>query len=149
MRFAATAEVTAAPEAVWAVLMDVERWPEWTASVRGARLLTPGPLAVGSEVWLDQPRLRPATWRVTELDAPRSFVWVSTSGGVRSTADHRLVPLADDRVRIEVSLDQSGALAPLVGLLYGKLIRRYLRMEADGLTRRCAGEGPVRLGDRD
>lgn len=140
MRYEVSGEVAAAPETVWSVLMDVERWPEWTESVRAVRLLTPGPLAVGSEVRLTQPRLRPATWRVTRLEPLQSFAWTSTSGGVRSVADHRLTPLADNRVRVDLSIEQSGALAPLIGLLFGGLIRRYLRMESDGLARRCARE---------
>jgi uncharacterized protein YndB with AHSA1/START domain len=32
-RFSITAGIPAAPVRVWAVLADVERWPEWTPSV--------------------------------------------------------------------------------------------------------------------
>ncbi|MEV0152444.1 SRPBCC family protein [Micromonospora sp. NPDC050686] len=137
MRFEATTEVAAPQESIWAVTVDVERWPEWTASVRRAERLDSGPFAVGSAARVEQPRLRPAVWRVTELAAPTYFRWVSGSPGVRTVAEHRLVPLPDGRVRVLLSVAQTGPLAPLVGRLGGNLVRRYLRTEADGLKRRC------------
>ncbi|MBY8871228.1 SRPBCC family protein [Micromonospora sp. PLK6-60] len=137
MRFEATTEVTAPQELVWDVTTDVERWPEWTESVRRAERLDSGPFAVGAAARLEQPRLRPAVWRVTELVAPAYFRWVSRSPGVRTLAEHRLEPLPDGRVRVVLSVAQTGLLAPLVGRLGGDLMRRYLRMEADGLKRRC------------
>ncbi|MGS2614463.1 SRPBCC family protein [Micromonospora sp. LZ34] len=137
MRFTAGTEVAAEAGLVWAVLVDVERWPEWTASVRRARRLEPGPLAVGATVRLEQPKLRPAVWRVTELTEGLSFTWVSTAPGVRSRAEHRLVPLPGGRTGLELTVQQSGPLAWPVGWLYGDLTRRYLRLEADGLRRRC------------
>ncbi|MGW5556721.1 SRPBCC family protein [Micromonospora sp. NPDC003944] len=137
MRFEADTEITADAEQVWAVLVDVPRWPEWTASVTGAERGEPGPLAVGATARLTQPRLRPAVWRVTELTERREFVWVSEAPGVRTTGEHRLVPLSDGRTRVELAIDQSGPLAGLIGRLYAGLFRRYVRMEADGLRRRC------------
>lgn len=76
-------------------------------------------------------------WRVTELTGQREFVWVSDTPGVRTTAEHRLLPLPDGRTRVELAVSQSGPLAGLIGWLYGGLLRRYVRMEADGLRRRC------------
>ncbi|WBC14764.1 SRPBCC family protein [Micromonospora sp. WMMA1998] len=137
MRFVESVEIAADVDQVWAVQSDVERWPEWTPSVTAARRLEPGPLALGSTTRLTQPRLRPAVWRVTEIDPPYAFVWESASPGVRSRGEHRLVRLADGRTRAELTLTQSGPLAGLVGLLGGSTMRRYLRQEADGLRRRC------------
>ncbi|SCL22347.1 Polyketide cyclase / dehydrase and lipid transport [Micromonospora rhizosphaerae] len=137
MRFEKTTEIAADPDLVWAVQSDIDRWPEWTPSVRRAQRLEPGPLAVGSTARLEQPRLRPTVWRVTELEAGRGFVWVSRSPGVRSTGEHWIVPLPDGGVRVELALDLSGPLGPLLGWLYGDLVRRYIGMEADGLKRRC------------
>ncbi|MCM0677463.1 SRPBCC family protein [Micromonospora phytophila] len=137
MRFEAGTELAADAERVWTVLVDVERWPEWTASVRRARRLEPGPLVVGATARLEQPKLRPAVWRVTELTGGCAFTWVSVSPGVRTRAEHRVLPLPDGRSRVELVVEQSGPLAGVVGWLYGDLTRRYLRMEADGLRRRC------------
>lgn len=137
MRCVASVEIAADIERVWTVQTDVDRWPEWTPSVTAARRLESGPLVLGSTARLEQPRLRPAVWRVTEIDPPSVFVWESTSPGVRSRGEHRLVPLADGRTRAELALTQSGLLAGLVGLLFGSTVRGYLRQEADGLRRRC------------
>ncbi|MEU5939993.1 SRPBCC family protein [Micromonospora sp. NPDC047548] len=137
MRFETSTEITADIDRVWAVQTDVERWPEWTASVRAVRRLDSGPFTLGSAARLEQPRLRPAVWRVTEIDPPRFFAWESNSPGVRSRGEHRIVPLPDGRVRVELVVVQTGPLAPLVGWLGGRGLRRYLRLEADGLRSRC------------
>ncbi|MCX4385878.1 SRPBCC family protein [Micromonospora peucetia] len=137
MRFEAGTEVAAEAGQVWAVLVDVERWSEWTPSVRRAARRERGPLAVGATARLEQPKLRPAVWRVTELTEGRSFSWESRSPGVRSLGEHRVLSLPDGRSRVELAVTQSGPLAGPVGWLYGDLLRRYLRMEADGLRRRC------------
>lgn len=138
MRFVEVTEVAADIDRVWAVQTDIERWPEWTASVRSAVRCEDGPFILGSSAWLEQPWLRPALWRVTEIDPPRFFAWESRSPGVRSRGEHRLTPLPDGRVRVELVVVQTGPLAGLTGLLGGRGLRRYLRMEADGLRRRCA-----------
>ncbi|MET8349229.1 MULTISPECIES: SRPBCC family protein [unclassified Micromonospora] len=137
MRFEAGTEIAADPQRVWAVLVDVQRWPEWTASVRQAQRGEPGPLTVGATVRLDQPKLRPAVWRVTELTEDHAFTWISDTPGVRTRAEHRLLPLPGRPTRVELAITQSGPLAMPVGWLYGGLLRRYLRLEADGLRRRC------------
>ncbi|MEU7802364.1 SRPBCC family protein [Micromonospora arborensis] len=136
MRFEAATEIAADVEQVWAVLVDVPQWPEWTSSVTRAERGEPGPLAVGATARLTQPKLRPAVWRVTELTEQREFIWVSDTPGVRTTAEHRLLPLPDGRTRVELAMSQSGMLAGLIGRLYGELFRRYLRLEADGLRSR-------------
>ncbi|MFG1651387.1 SRPBCC family protein [Micromonospora sp. NPDC049275] len=137
MRFETGTEIAADVEQVWAVLVDVARWPEWTASVRRAERGESGPLALGATARLTQPKLRPAVWRVTELTEGREFTWVSDTPGVHTRGEHRLLPLPDGRTRVELAIDQSGPLAGLIGRLYGGLLRRYLRLEADGLRARA------------
>ncbi|MGC4854783.1 hypothetical protein ACLQ24_15670 [Micromonospora sp. DT4] len=48
-----------------------------------------------------------------------------------------MLPLPGGRTRVEAAVDQAGPLAGLIGLLYGGLLSRYVRLEADGLRRRC------------
>jgi uncharacterized membrane protein len=130
-------DIAAPPDRVWAVMSDVERWPEWTASVRNVERLDPGPFAVGSRARVRQPRLPAATWTVTALEPGRSFEWQSPAPGLRSVGRHRVDGVGDGASRVTLSLIWSGPLTPVVRLLYGNLSRRYVEMEAQGLKRRC------------
>ncbi|TQS41933.1 SRPBCC family protein [Cryptosporangium phraense] len=95
------------------------------------------PLQVGSEADVRQPGLRPARWRVTELTPGRALVWQSTTSGVTSIGSHVVSPRSGGS-RLELRIRQSGRLAGLVGLLYGRKVRRYLEREAEGF--RAAAE---------
>ncbi|MFF0173453.1 SRPBCC family protein [Micromonospora profundi] len=136
MRFEAGTDIAADAKRVWEVLVDVQRWPEWTASASRVERGEQGPLAVGATARLTQPKLRPAVWRVTELTEGRSFTWVSDTPGVHTSGEHLLSPLPGGGTRVELAIVQSGPLAGPVGLLYGGLLRRYLRLETEGLKRR-------------
>jgi uncharacterized membrane protein len=129
-----TIEIGAPPDVVWEVLRDVESWPRWTASMTSVELVTDGPLREGSVAKVKQPKLPLATFVVDGYDEGRSFSWTASASGVTSTGDHR-VEAAPEGSRATVVLHQSGALAGFVGLAYAKLIRRYVRMEAEGLKR--------------
>lgn len=71
--FAIAVEISAPPDRVWAVMSDIEAWPEWTPTVTRVELLDPGPLAVGQRARVLQPRLPAAVWRITALGPGRSF----------------------------------------------------------------------------
>ncbi len=57
---------------VWEVVREVERWPEGAPTVTSVRRLDDGPLAVGSRVPVEHPRI-PTEYVVTELKPGRSF----------------------------------------------------------------------------
>ena len=127
-------EVAAGADAVWRVIQDVERWPEWTPTMRSVKWTNTNsaPLAVGSEARVHQPGLAPATWRVTAVEPGRSFVWESTVLGVTTVAEHEVLPAGSGSTLV-LRLRQRGALAGVVGALYGRKTRRYLSQEANGL----------------
>lgn len=134
-RFTIGVDIPAPPDRVWAVMADVERWPEWTSSVTEVRRLDRGPLVVGSRARIRQPRLLPATWEVTELVQGRRFTWVTRSPGVRVTAEHEVVP-AGAGSRATLSVRFAGPLGLLVARVTRRLNQRYLQLEADGLHAR-------------
>jgi uncharacterized membrane protein len=136
-------EIEAPPEVVWAVMRDVERWPEWTPTVTSIKLPDSGPLQVGSRAIIRQPKLPTAKWSVTELDAPsRSFTWVSPGPGVRVIARH-WVEARGAGSQATLSLRFAGALARIFAYLTRGLNDRYLALEANGLKLRSES-GAVR-----
>lgn len=137
MAYETSIEVGAAPERVWAVLTDVERWPEWTASMQRVKTQDDSRLAVGSKVRIKQPRVPAVTWEVTELVPERSFTWTATSPGLKTVAEHRITPLGSSAVEVHLGIRRSGPLAHLVSALAAGLTRRYVAMEAQGLKQRC------------
>lgn len=137
MRVETTVDIDAPAERVWEVMADVERWPEWTASVVRAERLDDGPLRLGSRARLKQPRFPPVLWEVTELEPGRSFAWTAKNVGLTSVGRHRVVARRDGGATVTLTLEQEGPLAPLLALLTAKLTRRYVDTEAQGLKRRC------------
>jgi uncharacterized membrane protein len=133
--FSLTVDIRATPQRVWAVLSDVEGWPDWTASVRSVDRLDAGPLAVGSRARIRQPKLLPAVWRITSIEKGRSFTWVTRSPGLSVTAHHG-VEATPDGSRVTLSIRFDGLLAPLVAVLTHRLNNRYLGLEGAGLKRR-------------
>ena len=94
-----------------------------------------GPFAVGSTARVCQPRLRPAVWRVTELEDGRNFTWSTRSPGLRMSAGHLIEPQGTGS-RVTLSFELSGFMARAVSWLYGSLIERYMTTESQGLKRR-------------
>ena len=124
--------IDAPADIVWLVLSDVERWPDWTASVRSVRLLDP-PLAVGSRVHIRQPKLPAVTWHVTHVDPGRSFTWRSRSPGADAHGRHTVIDNGDGSATAVVGITQTGPVGTLVALLARRLTKRYVALEAVGL----------------
>ena len=122
---------------VWEVLTDVERWPEWAATVTSVTRLDEGPLMVSSRARVEQPKLPPTEYVVTELAPAKSFTWVATSPGVRTIARHHVEALPRSGTRVRLSVEQAGPLGKVMGRLFFKgLTKRYLAAEAAGLKTR-------------
>jgi len=132
-------DVGAPPDRVWDVLVDVERWPEWTESVSIVRVLDAAPLAVGSRVEVSQPRIPTGTYTVTKLAPGRAFVWEQRQPGSTVAAHHDCTPLPGGGTRVELRVVMTGPLGAVVGRLYCGLTRRYLAMEAAALEARAEG----------
>ncbi|WP_374970005.1 SRPBCC family protein [Terrabacter sp. BE26] len=125
-------DVDAPAARVWAVLRDVERWPEWTSSFRSVTLLDPA-LGEGARVRADQPRIPTTVWTVTHLAEGREFTWEASGPGLRTVGRHVVESTGDGRCRVTLSITQSGWAGALVGRAYRSLTDRYLATEAAGL----------------
>jgi len=134
--FSITVDIPAPPPIVWSVMSDVDRWPEWTASIKRVKCLSPGPLQVGSRFRVHQPKLPPAFWRVTELNSGSDFTWISIAPGLRVTARHAVEPIAMG-CRATLSISYEGWFGAWLARWVGRLNDRYLAMEADGLKTRA------------
>lgn len=132
MHFETSVDIDAPPETVWKLLKDVERWPDMTASMDRVELLDE-PFTLGSRARVHQPKLPAAVWTVTAFDDTRTFTWESRSTGVTTTGAHEIVATPDGGSTVRLTLDQKGPLAPVFALLAGRLTRRYVTMEAQGL----------------
>ena len=128
-RFEHATTISAPPERVWEILVDVERWPARIPTVDRVERLDDGPLAVGARTRLAQPKLPDKVWTVTELTAGTAFTWTSGSTGVRVTASHVIEP-SPEGSRLTLSIDIAGWLAPVGWLMTRSLTQRYVETEA-------------------
>ncbi len=140
MEQSTTVDIAASPERVWEVLVDVERWSEWTETVTWVRRLDEGPLRPGSRAKINQPKIPETEYVVTELEPGQSFTWVATGPGVLTTARHSIEPLPGGSSRVRLSVEQEGWLGSLMGRFYRGLTDRYLANEAAGLKAACEGD---------
>ncbi len=139
MEFSVTTDVDASPDIVFAVMTDIERWPEWTPTVTRVERLdgASGPLSMGSRLKIVQPKVPPADWTVIALEPGHGFRIMSRSPGATVEANHWAKPLdGGRRSRVTLSVTFSGWLGKIIGRLMRGLNERYIAQEAAGLKRR-------------
>ena len=95
-RFHVSRTIDAPAQAVWDVLVDLDRWPAWGPSVRDATIDDDG-LRLGSTGMVTTAVGVRLPYRVTSFVPGQSWSW--TVGGVPAT-DHVVEPLGDDRCRL-------------------------------------------------
>lgn len=136
----ASAHSGAAPERLWSVASDVQRWGDRLSTVSSVEPLgAAGAMDVGSRFLVRQPGLPKAVWEVTDVQPGRSFTWVSTSPGIRSEAVHAVTDDGDGS-RLDLSLEWSGPLARVLERLIGRKALGMVETEAETFAR-LAGQG--------
>ena len=138
MRYRVVVPIDAPAEVAWRVLADLERWPTWTDSMTTVERVGTGVLAPGLRVKVKQPKMRQAEFEVTAVEVGRSFRWVSEGPGITSTATHEIATTSDHRSEVTLTFEMTGWLGGITGALFGRLIRRYVQMEANGLAEASA-----------
>ncbi len=135
--YRAQIDIDAPVERVWDVLIDVERWPDWSPTMTSVKRLETGLFRPGSSARIKQPRLPEAVWRVSALVPQTSFIWSTRSRGVTTVARHTVAERAEGGTRVGLAIDQSGPLSLLAKVFFSRLTKRYLQEEAQGLKERC------------
>ena len=136
--YEASTSITANAEVVWRVLSEVSRWPEWLPTVSTVEPLDGKVLSIGSRFVVYQPKLRPATWVVTEL-AERRFVWVARSPGLVMVAAHTVTQRSSATSEVILRFSFNGLLGGIIGRVFRSVTQNYLAQEASALKQRVEG----------
>ena len=137
-------DIKVSPARVWAVMLDVEHWPEWTTSVTRVQRMDIGPLTLGSRTRIWQPGLMPAVWQVTSLDEKRRiFAWTAHPFGIKIVGHHQVDPLGLTS-RVTLSLNYAGPLGSVMARAYRDVNWDYITREGNGLRKRCEAIVPSR-----
>ncbi len=134
--------IAAPPEKVWEQFADVEGWPSWIPTFRGARWSE-------GEAWTDGARLRmtmglgPATLGVdvtiVNVDLPHSIAWTGRRFGVTSIHTWTFTPDRDGTIMTseEVFDGPAPQLLGVTGL--SPMISRITEYWMDSLQKRVEG----------
>ena len=107
-------EIAAPAATVWAVYSDVERWPEWTASIERLEALDGPGLAVGKRFAIKQPRLPRLVWKISQFEPGAAWTWQQGPPGGLTLGVHEVFPLGPERTLVRQRIDQRGPIGTLV-----------------------------------
>lgn len=129
--FQCSTDIAAAPETIWALLTDADRYPEWNSTVHAID----GEIAPGRmlAVYTTATPGRGFPLKVTVFEPARHMVWVGELplGLFRGTRTFTLTPSAGGLVRFEMVEAFSGPLAPVITRMIPDLQPQFDRFAAD------------------
>jgi uncharacterized protein YndB with AHSA1/START domain len=125
------AETAVSPEAVWAVLRDLDQWPRWDTSME--RVALQGPFAVGSRVAMTPVGQDPIVATIVAVTEPEYYADRTDLGPVTLEFSHTLTRLAGGGTRITHRLEISGDGAAELGPQLGPEITADFPEAMDGL----------------
>jgi hypothetical protein len=134
MRYETSTTTAAQPSQLWAVVADVERWPEWIEVYEEVRRTSPGSMALGSTAHVKQKGLAAGDWAVTELEEGRVFAWASRQPGVRIVGRHVVSAEPNGGSRLTLQLEMTGWMSGVMGAVLGRKSRQYVDLECARLT---------------
>ncbi|HET7654907.1 MAG TPA: SRPBCC family protein [Acidimicrobiales bacterium] len=143
VRIPASARSTASPDAVFAVLAEHERWPEWFTSVKSVEVMG-APSGVGARRRVKVPGLTvDEEFIVWEPGVRWSFTGLEARPGITRSLveDCRLTPVSGDGGGTDITytmyLDPPTWMRPLLAVLAPQL-RRNNNKAMENLARRAA-----------
>lgn len=136
MRVVDSIHIDAPIETVWAVTIDVERWPAWTPTVTSVRLVGEGAFGLGRVARIKQPLQPESEWVVTEFVAGKRFAWQTTRNGLTMVGTHEL-SVEGSGTRNSLSVHAEGPVAMLLWPVLRFAMKKALADENAGLKRHC------------
>jgi hypothetical protein len=127
------------------MLASVMRWPEWLPTVDAVKALDSDELRLGARFEVFQPKLRPATWTVTQVDPGAAFTWESRNPLGRTIAGHVLRGRDDGTTELLLTVSFAGFLSPVVALLAGSLTQSYIDREAAAFAATVTAESSLEV----
>lgn len=123
------------PDRLWLLVSEVEQWGDRLPSFTSVRALEPWrDVGVGSRFEVRQPRLPTAIYEITEWLPGRTFTWAARAPGITTTATHTVSAREGGSV-VDLSLEWSGPLAPVVRRLLGRRAAAMVESEAQTMAR--------------
>ena len=116
---------------VWALTVDVERWPELTPTMTEVTRLDDGPLGLGSRARVKQPGQRATVWTVNAFVPGAEFAWSTKVGPITMTGGHHLTDVDGD-CRNRLTLELTGFGHGLAEHLVGRRILAAITTENEG-----------------
>ena len=125
--------IAAAPEAVWALLVDLEAWPRWGPTIARAKLSHSGALALGSTGTVSTVFGVALPFTVTEFEPGRCWAWqVAGVPATRHEVRQALSGLSYSDLLAEVSR-AANALTDL-GVVAGDRVAIYMPMVPEAIV---------------
>lgn len=129
-----------APEPIWRVLSDVDRWTDWDTSMDSVTLQ--GPLAVGTAVLMTPKGQEPIRSVITELRDNELHADETVFGGVTLRFSHALARLPDGGTRVTFRVEIDGEGADATGPELGPAITEDFPDAIRALIARAAATNP-------
>jgi hypothetical protein len=135
-RFTISIDINAPAARVYDVMIDIDRWHEWTPSITSIRRLDGTAFEVDKRALIKQPKFPPAMWTLSRIEPGRRFEWVNKAPGLKVTGHHSVEPTAMGS-RATLALSYEGLFGGLLARMTEGITRRYIAMEAAGLKARA------------
>ena len=133
--FESSVLVDAPTEKAWGVVSNVAAWPRCLATVSKIDALDGAALGIGCRFVVHQPKLKPATWKITRLDPPRLFVWEARYPGLRIIAEHAVIEETPRRARVVLRMTFAGLFGGMAARRLRSVTEDYLAQEGVSFKR--------------
>ncbi len=142
-------DISAATQQVYAVAMDIERWPEIVSAIISTEVLSEGPVAVGTvfrETRTMFGREASEVMTIAQLEPPYRYLFTAENHGTSYVTDHIIEQLPDGTSRLSIIFSgraqtvMAHLLMPLGYVLAGSL-KKQLMSDLEDIKRAIENPG--------